>query len=233
MNYELTVSHRSIDEIVPYVNNARKHSDEQIAQIAASIRAFGWTNPILVDGYNGVIAGHGRLLAAKKLGLSEVPVIELEHMSEDEKRAYVIADNQLALNAGWDPEMLSFELGELAAFGFDLSLTGFDDGELTAFLDGPLPGMASDPGDEAEAEEDPKQPVSRAGDVWLLGPHRLVCGVSGDFIAVDRAIESWQARSQEAAKLEANGRSYAEAKKDRGAKARRLALPSHRRDDEV
>jgi hypothetical protein len=235
MASELFVEYRPVGGLIPYARNARTHSDEQVAQIAASIRNFGWTNPILVDGYGSVIAGHGRLLAAKKLGLSEVPVIELAQMSDEEKRAYVIADNQLALNAGWDPEMLSLELGELVAFGFDLSLTGFDDFALAAFPDTPLSGVASDPGDEAEQEEDPKQPVSRAGDVWLLGPHRLACGAGEDdgAAAVDRAIERWQACAGKIAKLEANGRLYAETRKDRGDGGGKRASRSRRRDGEV
>jgi ParB-like chromosome segregation protein Spo0J len=228
---ELVVDYRYVGELIPHNRrNSRTHSDDQVEQIAASISAVGWTNPILVDGYNGIIAGHGRLLAARKLGMSYVPVIELAGMSEAEKRAYIIADNQIALNAGWDTDTLAIELGELAEMNFDLSFTGFDDGELAAITDAP-PLSVSDPDD---VEKAPKRPVSRAGDVWLLGPHRLVCGASGDFIAVDLAIESWQARSQEAAKLEANGRSYAETKKDRGAKARRIrSSSSRRRDGEV
>jgi hypothetical protein len=232
---ELFVEYRPVGGLIPYARNARTHTDEQVEQIAASIRNFGWTNPILVDGDGGVIAGHGRLLAAKKLGLSEVPVIELAHMSEEGKRAYVIADNRLALNAGWDNEMLSLELGELAAFGFDLSLTGFDDFELAAFLDTPLSGVASDPGDEAEQEEDLKQPVSRAGDVWLLGPHRLVCGAgeNGGAVAIDHAIRRWQACSKKAAKLEATGASYAETEKYRGSRAGKRSPRSRRRNGEV
>jgi hypothetical protein len=234
MEPQLFVEYRPVGGLIPYDRNARTRSDEQVAQIAASIRAFGWTNPILVDGENGVIAGHGRLLAAKKLGIRKVPVIELAHVSGEEKRAYIIADNQLALNAGWDTEMLAFELGELAAVGFDLSLTGFDDGELTAFLDGPLPAMANDPGDHAEEEEDLMQPVSRAGDIWLLGVHRLVCGDGGgDAIAIDHAIERWQACTRKAAKLDATGRSYADTRKHRGGGTPERASRSRRRDREV
>jgi ParB-like chromosome segregation protein Spo0J len=232
MPYYLDVDNRLVDELIPYRGNARIHSDDQVGEIAASISAFGWTNPILVDGENGIIAGHGRWLAAKKLGMSQVPVIALAGMTEAEKRAYIVADNKLALNASWDAATLAIELGALADLGFDLSLTGLDDVELATILDDRLAEMG-DMGDVGEFEDQPEQPVSRAGDVWLLGPHRLVCGASGDFIAVDRAIESWQARSQEAAKLEANGRSYAKAKRDRGAKARRLASPSRRQDGEV
>src|SRR5262249_17457866 len=138
--------------LIPYARNARTHSDEQIAQIAASIREFGFTNPILVDGDNGIIAGHGRVLAARKLGVSEVPVIELTGMSEAQKRAYILADNKLALNAGWDTEMLAIELGDLAGLGFDLSLTGFGDDELASILNSGNPGL-TDP------DEVPEVPV--------------------------------------------------------------------------
>ena len=115
-----------VSDLVPYVRNSRTHSDEQVAQIAASIKEFGFTNPVLVDGDNGIIAGHGRVLAARKLGMDTVPVVELAHLSETQKRAYVIADNKLALNAGWDDEMLAIELGELNATEFDMALIGFD-----------------------------------------------------------------------------------------------------------
>ena len=121
-------------DLIPYARNSRTHSDAQVAQIAASIREFGFTNPVLVDGVNGVIAGHGRILAARKLGMDTVPVIELAHLSETQKRAYVIADNKLALNAGWDDEMLRVEFEELGDAGFDLALTGFDAEEIAAFM---------------------------------------------------------------------------------------------------
>src|SRR5450432_4215651 len=120
--------------LIPYARNARTHSDAQVAQIAASIREFGFTSPILVDGERGIIAGHGRLLAARKLGMTEVPTIELSHLSPAQKRAYVLADNRLALSAGWDEDMLRIELGDLHAEGFDLELTGFDPGEIASFL---------------------------------------------------------------------------------------------------
>src|SRR5262245_26281745 len=128
----LRVDYRSLDSLIPYARNARTHSDAQVAQIAASIREFGWTNPVLVDGDNGVIAGHGRLLASRKLGMLEVPVIELAGLTEEAKRAYVLADNKLALNAGWDEAMLALEAGDLASLGVDLTLAGFSDRELQA-----------------------------------------------------------------------------------------------------
>lgn len=126
-----------VADLVPYARNSRTHSSQQVDKIAASIREFGFLNPIIVDGRNGIVAGHGRVLAAQKLGLSELPVIDASHLSEAQKRAYVIADNRLALDAGWDNEMLKIELQDLEADGFDLSITGFDIGELTALFDDP------------------------------------------------------------------------------------------------
>lgn len=127
---KLEVIYKNIDDLIPYINNSRTHSDEQVAQIAASIKEFGWTNPVLMDGENGIIAGHGRVLAARKLGQTEIPVIELEHLSDVQKRAYIIADNKLALNAGWNEEILALELKDIENLGFDLSITGFDESEI-------------------------------------------------------------------------------------------------------
>ena len=122
---------RKVEDLIPYARTSRTHSDEQVAQIAASVREFGWTNPVLVDGENGIIAGHGRILAARKLGMDEVPCIELAGLSDTQRRAYIIADNKLALNGGWDDELLALELGELHAADFDMDLLGFDAGELS------------------------------------------------------------------------------------------------------
>ena len=138
----MQIQPRPIEGLIPYARNSRTHSDDQVAQIAASIREFGWTNPVLVDGDNGIIAGHGRILAARKLGLTEVPCIELAHLSEAQKKAYIIADNKLALNAGWDNELLALEFGDLQELGFDLDLTGFDADELEA-----LAGLEGGDGD--------------------------------------------------------------------------------------
>jgi DNA modification methylase len=170
------VSYRPVEGLIPYARNARTHSDAQVAQIAASIREFGWTNPVLVDGENGIIAGHGRLLAARKLGMSTVPVIELAGLSEAQKRAYIIADNKMALNAGWDNELLALEFSDLGALGFDLSLTGFDDLEIATIGSLANPGLT----DPDAVPDLPAEPVSRAGDLWLLGRHRLICGDSTD-----------------------------------------------------
>lgn len=132
--HEMAVEFRPIQSLAPYARNARKHSDEQIEQIAASIREFGWTNPVLVDGENGIIAGHGRVAAAYRLGYQEVPCIELGHLTESQKRAYIIADNKLAENAGWDEFLVSLEIGELADLGFDVDVIGFDAAELAEML---------------------------------------------------------------------------------------------------
>jgi ParB-like chromosome segregation protein Spo0J len=156
-----------VADLVPYARNSRTHSDAQVAQIAASIREFGFTNPVLVDGANGVIAGHGRILAARKLGMDTVPVIELAHLSEAQKRAYVIADNKLALNAGWDDEMLRAEFEELGDAGFDLALTGFDGAEIAALQ---VP-------DFAPATEDEQGKLDELEPKWIACPH---CGKEFD-----------------------------------------------------
>lgn len=128
----IEIQYKATEDLIPYARNSRTHSAEQIAQIAASIREFGWTNPVLIDGENGIIAGHGRVLAAHKLGETQVPTIELSHMSDTQKRAYIIADNKLALNAGWDDEMLALEIDELKEAGYDIGLTGFNIDEISA-----------------------------------------------------------------------------------------------------
>lgn len=163
----------SVETLIPYARNSRTHSDEQVTKIASSIKEFGFLNPIIVDGENGIIAGHGRVMAAKKLGLKYVPCIEASHLTEAQKRAYVIADNRLALDAGWDNDMLKIELQELDDLDFDLSLTGFDPKELDAFLaQEPTDGLT----DEDAVPDAPAVPVTVEGDVWVLGRHRIVCG---------------------------------------------------------
>lgn len=161
------------DALIPYSNNTRTHSEQQVIQIASSIKEFGFTNPILLDADNGVIAGHGRLLAAQKLSLAEVPCIRLNHLDEHQKRAYIIADNKLALNAGWDDELLRLELGSLKDSGFDLALTGFDEDELATLL---IPEEIEGLTDEDDVPEVPETPVTVEGDIWVLGNHRLMCG---------------------------------------------------------
>jgi len=150
-----------IADLVPYARNSRTHSDAQVAQIAASIREFGFTNPVLVDGANGVIAGHGRILAARKLGMETVPVIELAHLSEAQKRAYVIADNKLALNAGWDDEMLRLEISDLTDVGFDVSLLGFSDEELALM-------------DPEESEAGQEAGAGKLSDRFMLPPFSVL-----------------------------------------------------------
>jgi DNA modification methylase len=174
----------ALDRLVPYARNARTHSEAQVAQIAASIREWGWTVPVLVDEAGTLIAGHGRVLAARKLGLTSVPVMVACGWSEAQRRAYTLADNRLALSAGWDEDLLRLELAELDDLGVDLSLTGFEPGELASLLATQSPGL-TDP-DEVPAA--PEVPTSRLGDVWLLGRHRLVCGDCTDPAVVEAAL---------------------------------------------
>jgi DNA modification methylase len=167
-----------LDRLVPYERNARTHSPEQIAQIAASIQEFGFTNPILVDGSDGILAGHGRLAAAKDMGLAEVPVIVLDHLSAAQRRAYILADNQLALNAGWDMELLQQEIVGLNLADFDLSLLGFDEDRIAGLLDMEVEELAPEDADADAVPEPPAEPITKPGDVWLLGKHRVMCGDS-------------------------------------------------------
>ena len=176
----LAIEQRPIDSLIPYARNARTHSAEQVALIAGSIREFGFTNPVLVDGANGVIAGHGRALAARKLGLTRVPVIELAYLTEPQKRALILADNRLSERAGWDREMLALEVADLDVLGVDLATLGFETAEIDALLRG------SDPREE-ETPDPPSVPISQPGDLWLLGRHRLLC-VSTDPAAVARLL---------------------------------------------
>jgi len=180
--YEITW--RSVDQLIPYARNSRTHSKDQVAQIAASIREFGWTNPILVDGDGTIIAGHGRVMAARKLGEKDVPCIELGHLTDAQKRAYVIADNQLALNAGWDAEMLKVEIAELVDADFDLGLLGFDDAMLAGLTGVETEGL-TDPDDVPEA---PAVPVTVLGDVWVMGRHRIICGSSTEADTVAKLL---------------------------------------------
>jgi DNA modification methylase len=179
-----------IEKLIPYARNARTHSEEQIGQIAASIREWGWTTPVLVDESGGIIAGHGRTMAAKRLGIREIPVMVATGWSEAKKRAYVLADNKLAINAGWDESMLALELKELGDLGFDLDLTGFSLDEINALT--PLevePGLT----DEDAVPEVPEEPTTRLGDVWVLGKHRLMCGDSTSIDAVEKLMEGQKA----------------------------------------
>lgn len=185
MSHSIKIDYIPVADLIPYAANSRTHSDVQVTQIAASIREFGFTNPILVNGENTIIAGHGRLMAAKKLGLDEVPVICLDHLSKAQQKALVIADNQLALNAGWDIDMLKVEIEGLQLEDFDLDLLGFDD----KFLDGLLePEPAEGLTDEDAVPDAPETPKTVLGDVWVLGNHRLMCGDSISIDAVDKLM---------------------------------------------
>ena len=165
----MQIVQRKIEDLIPYVNNSRTHSDEQVAQIAASIKEFGWTNPILVDGENGIIAGHGRVMAARKLKYKQVPTIELKDMTETQRKAYIIADNRLALNAGWDNEMLTIELNDLLADGFALEILGFDPTEMQTLING---GPDFEP-----ATEDEQGKLDELDPKWIACPH---CGKEFD-----------------------------------------------------
>jgi DNA modification methylase len=176
----------AVDKLIPYAKNARTHSDEQVAQIAGSIKEFGFNNPILVDKDNSVIAGHGRLMAARKLGMDKVPVVELQHLTESQRKAYVLADNRIALNSGWDTSMLSLELQDLKD-DIDLSLLGFDPDELDALLN-PIEeteGLT----DEDAVPDVPDEPNTKLGDIYILGNHRLMCGDSTSIDDVDKLMD--------------------------------------------
>lgn len=174
-----------VSALIPYAKNSRTHDDKQIAQLAASIGEFGFRNPILVDGL-GIIAGHGRLMAAKKLGLKKVPTIDCSDLTEAQKKAYIIADNKLALNAGWDSVMLSSELQELEELGFDLGIIGFDNKELDTLM---APEVTEGLVDEDEVPEAPPEPRTKLGDIYIMGAHRLMCGDSTSIDAVEKLME--------------------------------------------
>lgn len=183
----MKITQKKVTELIPYVKNSRTHSDEQVAQIAASIKEFGWTNPILVDGQNGIIAGHGRLMAARKLGYKEVPTIELSDLTETQKKAYIIADNRLALNAGWDNELLTIELNDLLADGFALDILGFDPKELSALLE---PEVIEGLTDEDAVPDVPDEATTKLGDIYQLGNHRIMCGDSTSIDAVESLVNN-------------------------------------------
>jgi len=168
------IVYRTTSVLIPYARNSRTHSPQQTQQIAASIKEFGFTNPVLIDEDNGIIAGHGRVQAAQLLKMDEVPCIVLAGLSEAKKRAYVIADNKLAMNAGWDDEMLRLELQDLIDSGFDVDLTGFSQEEIDKLMPKQVEGLT----DEDAVPETPETPVTVPGDIWILGDHRLMCGDS-------------------------------------------------------
>ena len=187
-HYKYTI--KKVSDLIPYVNNSRTHSAEQITQVASSIKEFGFTNPVLIDTDGGLIAGHGRILAAQKLNIEEVPCIVLDGLTEAQKKAYIIADNQLALNSGWDFDLLKVEIEGLQELDFNIDLLGFDDDFLDGLLD-----VQADEGltDEDEVPEAPEIPVSVLGDIWQLGNHRVMCGDSTSIDAVDKLMDGQKA----------------------------------------
>lgn len=173
------------DDLIPYINNSRTHDETQVNQIAASIKEFGFLNPVIVDAEHGIIAGHGRVMAAKKLNLKTVPCLEANHLTEAQKKAYIIADNKLALNAGWDDSILRVEFEALKELDFDLTLTGFSLDELSDFE---IEELAPEYEEDADGEviEPPAEPKTKEGDVWILGKHRLMCGDSTSIDALEK-----------------------------------------------
>ena len=169
---------RKLDSLIPYARNARTHTPEQVAKIAASIREFGFLNPVIVSNEGDIIAGHGRVLAARQLGLDEVPCIEESHLSESQRRAYILADNRLALDAGWDEEMLANEIKSIMDDGFNVELTGFSDDEIKQYAQDVMEQAIDDPTDDDEVAIDDSATVTELGDLWILGVHRLICGDS-------------------------------------------------------
>ena len=178
----MKIEKKLISELIPYANNARTHNPEQITQIASSIKEFGFNNPILIDKDNGIIAGHGRLEAAKKLNLTKAPTIKLEHLTDQQRKAYILADNRIAVNSDWDNELLSLELKDLNA-EFDLTMLGFNEKELTALLE---PEQIEGNTDEDAVPELPNEPTTKLGDIYKLGNHRLMCGDSTDINSLEK-----------------------------------------------
>jgi hypothetical protein len=182
---DLVVERWPIGRLIPYARNARTHTEEQVAQVAASIIEFGWTNPILAGADGVIIAGHARVAAARKLGMDEVPVIVLDHLSETQRRALVLADNRLALSAGWDEEMLRVELESLKADSFDLDLVGFTDEEIEDILtEDSRDGLT----DDDAVPDEPERAITAPGDVWVLGQHRLLCGDATQMADIEKVM---------------------------------------------
>ena len=186
----ISVKYKAVEDLIPYARNSRTHSDDQVAQIAASIKEWGWTTPILADPDGQVIAGHGRLMAARKLGMTEVPVIVAAGWTDAQKRAYIIADNKLALNAGWDEALLALEFEDLQALEFDLELTGFSDEEIKALMPVEIEEGLTD---EDSTPAVPENPVTVLGDVWILGRHRLMCGDSTSIEQAEKLMDGVKA----------------------------------------
>ena len=179
------IVYKNVADLIPYARNSRTHDKDQVSQIVASIKEFGFTNPVLIDDEGLIIAGHGRVQAAQKLNLKTVPTICLDYLTEAQKKAYVIADNRLALNAGWDFDMLKVELNDLNDLEFDVSLLGFDDKEINDILADPTEGLV----DEDSTPDLVEDPITVEGDIWLLGNHRLMCGDSTSIDAVDKLMD--------------------------------------------
>ena len=177
-----------VSDLIPYANNSRTHSDEQVLQIASSIKEFGFLNPVIIDADNGIIAGHGRVMAAKKLGIDELPCIDASHLTEAQKKAYIIADNKLALNADWDMDALRIEFEALKELDFDVELTGFS---LDEIVDLEIEEIAPEYEEDADGEitEPPTEPKTKEVDVWILGKNRLMCGDSTSIDAVDKLMD--------------------------------------------
>jgi len=192
----LKVTYQSVSALKPYPGNARTHSKKQIRRIAESIRQFGFTNPVLIDDWDQIIAGHGRVRAAELLGMEKVPTIRLDHLSDAEQQAYIIADNRLAELAGWDREILAIELQNLTTLDldFDIELTGFDTGEIDLLIEGLEAGSDEDEADALPPMDETRPPVSRRGDLWLLGPHRVLCGDATSAEDYGRLLEGRQAQ---------------------------------------
>ena len=180
----------SVSSLIPYARNSRTHSDEQVSQIAASIKEFGFLSPVIIDGDNGIIAGHGRVMAAKKLGIGSLPCVDACHLTDAQRRAYVIADNKITLNAGWDDEILRVEFADLAEAGFDLELTGFSLDEIDGLQ---IEEIAEGLTDEDAVPDAIEDPVSKLGDIWQLGNHRLMCGDSTSIDAVEKLMNGHKA----------------------------------------
>jgi len=180
---------RAVSDLIEYAQNSRTHSDKQVSKICASITEFGFTNPVLVDENNTIIAGHGRILAAKKLGMEEVTAVVLVGLTEAQKKAYVIADNKLALDAGWDEKTLVLELEAIKELDLDLTLTGFDTDELSELMNMEITSCEPGLTDEDSAPELPETPTTVLGDIWTLGKHRLMCGDSTSIDAVDKLMD--------------------------------------------
>jgi ParB-like chromosome segregation protein Spo0J len=217
-----------VDRLTPYTANARTHSREQIRKIAESIQAFGFNSPILVDEKGEVLAGHGRLEAAKFLGLKQVPTLRISHLSAPEKRAYLLADNRTAELAEWDLDILATELGDLLELDFEVELTGFDLDEIQEILDIPdedapeKDGVEADGAENDVLEPDSHVPVSRAGDEWLLGEHRLVCGNASDdraYVPVDGIVRYWQILAESSATLAGTAKTFAEIEEERNGRS--------------